>query len=172
MRKVLIYITFSLFLAGCQTSENIVPIDASFNPAEAQFINRNGDGEIRGQVFLSGESGHVHKGAGEIVRLIPASSYARQRFSRLYGGSKYVAIGDYPKATQTDPNYIKYIRLTKTDASGRFRFDHVAPGNYYISSQVLWKKSGDARPQGGAMYDTVKITGQEDGPVPVVVSGT
>lgn len=174
MRATGFFLVCSVALAGCQTSVLTpapVQIASTFNPVEAAFIKKSGSVTIEGHAFLRQKTGGTVNAAGEIVRLIPATAYARERFAKLYGQAKFVAASNYPKTQDTDPRYIDYIRTTKAESTGRFTFDNVAPGSYFISTQVTWQKEGAVFSDGGAIYETVTITGRETDPVMVIVSG-
>lgn len=176
MRKTGFVIIFSILLASCQNTvlaptPAAVPINAAFNPAEAAYIKAKGQGTIEGHAFLRQKTGGTINAAGEIVRLIPATNYARERFAKLYGEAKFVPASAYPKAQTTDPRYGEFIRTTKAESTGRFVFDNVAPGTYFISTQVTWQKEGALFPEGGALYETVTLTGKETDPVKVIISG-
>lgn len=162
----------ALALAGCQSTAPTVAISSSFDPAAAAFIKKRGEGTIEGHAFLRQKAGGTVNAAGEVVRLIPATAYAQERFAKLYGDKKFVPATAYPKAEETDPQYGVFIRTTKAESTGKFSFDHVAPGSYFISTQVTWQKDGAFHSEGGAMYETVTLTGKEDEAVEVVVSGT
>lgn len=164
-------LAIGLALAGCQSAAPIVAISSSFDPAAAAYIRKRGEGTIEGHAFWREKTGGTVNAAGEVVRLIPATAYARERFAKLYGERKFVPASAYPKAQDTDPQYADYIRTTKSESNGKFSFDHVAPGSYFISTQVTWEKAGAFSPEGGALYETVTLTGKEDEAVAVVVSG-
>ena len=174
MRRIFSVFVVAVLLAGCQSAAAPPPvaINATFDPQEAAFVKAKGKGTIEGHAFLREKSGGTQNAAGEVVRLIPATAYARERFAKLYGERKFVPVAAYPKAQETDPRYPEFIRTTKTESSGRFSFKNVAPGTYFISTQVSWQKSGELLQQGGAIYETVTVTGKEEDPVEVVVSGT
>lgn len=163
-----------LSLAACQSMSPPTPVvQASFDPQQAAFIRKHGDGTIKGVAFITDDHGRAHREGGETVRLIPASDYAKARFDDLYNGAKFVAVQNYPKGVRIDPRYGTYMRTTKTLPNGKFIFTDVPPGHYYVATQVLWKphdSSGAER--GGAIYDTVQLNGHEDAPVSVIVSGT
>ncbi|MCX7899817.1 MAG: carboxypeptidase-like regulatory domain-containing protein, partial [Methylocystis sp.] len=140
-------------------------------PSEAAFIKTPGKGQIEGQALLQDrQSGGVRHAAGEVVRLIPASSYAQQRIAHFYGGGKFVPAHAIPKI-DPDPDYVSYTRTTKTGPTGRFVFDNVAPGRYFLTTQLIWKPKDSFVSEGGAMYEEVSVTGQETGPVRVILSG-
>ena len=173
MRKIASLILLASLLSGCQTTLTPAPVQiaATFEPAEAAYIKKQGGGTIEGHAFLRQKTGGTVNAAGEIVRLIPATAYARERFAKLYGDRKFVAANAYPKTQDTDPRYIDYIRTTKAESSGKFTFEHVAPGSYFISTQVTWQKEGALFQEGGAIYETVTLTGKEADAVSIVVSG-
>ena len=156
-----------LFLAGCQTT---VQTQSRFDATEAAFIKTEGSGVITGHGFLKRRTGNNVNAGGEIVRLTPVTAYSRERFEKLYHGKKFIAALSMPKV-DVDPVYASYTRTVKADHMGRFRFENVAAGSYYVSTQTIWRDRGEFTPRGGAMYDIVTITGKETGPVDVILSG-
>ncbi len=173
MKQLLLLSFLSLTLAACQSVSTPAPdVATSFDPQQAAFIMHKGDGTIKGIAFITDDQGKAHRHGGETVRLIPASDYAKARFDDLYAGRKFVAVQDYPKGVTIDPRYGKYMRTTKTLPNGKFTFTNVPPGRYFVATQVIWQGRDGAGEHGGAIYDTVHLTGQEDAPVQVIVSGT
>jgi hypothetical protein len=159
-------------LAGCQTAETPpVAIAAAFDAKEAAFVKRQGETKIDGHAFLKTPNGTAKNAVGEPVRLIPATAYARERFEKLYGGKKFVPASAYPKTEETDPGYVEAQRVTKTDSNGRFSFESVAPGTYYLATQIVWRPDGAYATQGGAVWEMVTVTGKEDKPIKVIVNG-
>jgi hypothetical protein len=80
-------------ISGC----NSVSPEAAglrFDPAEAAYINTQGKATIEGHAFLRDKNGQarVRYAAGEVVRLVPATAYARARFAQYYGDSKFAVI--------------------------------------------------------------------------------
>ncbi len=162
----------AISLAGCNSMQNTAPPPmAKFDPAEAAFIRKPGKGLIEGHAFLPDKrGGSAHNAEGEVVRLIPASSYARTRITHFYGAGKFVAASAIPKI-EPDPDYVAYTRTTKTESTGRFIFDNVPPGSYFVTTQLIWKPKDSLISEGGAMYEEVAVTGREIGPVKVILSG-
>lgn len=146
------------------------PAEARFDAGEAAFILKRGETTLRGQAFLPRETGTVVYSAGQTIRLIPATSYSRARMQRLYGGKKFVPALSVPKV-EADPDYVKHTRTAVADPQGRFTFENVAPGEYFITAQAIWKERGRYLPSGGVMYQTARVTGREERPVDVIVSG-
>lgn len=165
--RLIILLLASLTLAACQST---IQTQAKFNPDEAAFIKKDGPGAITGHAFLKRKNGRNVYASGEIVRLTPVTPYSSERFSRLYGGRKFVSALGMPKV-DADPVYASFTRTAKTDHMGRFRFENLAPGRYFVSTQVVWRDQGEYLPQGGAMFDVAEITGKEERPVDVILSG-
>lgn len=143
-----------------------------FDAAEAAFIDKPGKTTIAGQAFLPDKTGHVNVrfAAGEVVRLIPATSYSRSRLAYYFKGAKFVPAA-LASESDPDPEYLAHIRTTKAGSTGRFVFENVPPGDYFVSTQVVWKPDGALLSEGGLIYENVTITGAETKPVEVVVSG-
>ena len=159
-----------LFLAGCVGQT--VKIESTFDPKAAEFINRQGEGRIDGHAFLKKPNGYVMNASGEVVWLIPATPYARERMTRLYGDKKFMPANATNRAETTDPKFYEFTRKTKAESSGRFSFEKVAPGDYFLVTNVTWKDSeNDVFSRGGAIYETVTVTGKEEKIIRVVVNG-
>ena len=130
-------------LFACQSAggpTTTVASTVAFDPAQAAFIKKSGSGKIEGHAFWRTGEGTTINAAGEIIRLVPATPYARERFTALYGGARSVAAGAIPK-TETDPGYADYTRTTRAESSGHFEFDGLAPGTYYVTAQIVYKDS-------------------------------
>jgi hypothetical protein len=143
-----------------------------FEPSPASYVRAPGRGVIAGQAFLHDGSGNsnVRYAAGETVRLIPATTYAQERIKKFYGSVKFLPAASVPDS-EPDTQYASLTRTTTVDPDGRFTFENVAPGRYYLTTKLIWKPKNSTTPEGGAMYEEVTLTGQENGPVKVVLSG-
>lgn len=155
-------------MAGCVERK---PATVAFSTEEAAFIKKGGSGVIVGHAFRTKPSGVVVNAAGEVVRLIPATAFARERFANLYGKRKYIPHAAYPRDDDIDPAYSEYTRTTKAESNGRFVFDKVAPGTYFLTTQVIWGDEAAFSREGGSVYDSVTLTGKETEPVQVILSG-
>lgn len=155
-------------MAGCVERK---PATMAFSTEEAAFIKKGGSGVIVGHAFRTKPSGVVVNAAGEVVRLIPATAFARERFANLYGKRKYIPHAAYPRDDDIDPTYSEYTRTTKAESNGRFVFDKVAPGTYFLTTQVIWGDEAAFSREGGSVYDSVTLTGKETEPVQVILSG-
>lgn len=146
------------------------PTNVEFSAEEAAFIRKEGTGVIVGHAFRTRLRGQVVNAAGEVVRLVPATAYARERFRDLYGTRKFLPGLTYAQI-MADARYVEYTRTAKTESNGRFAFDKVAPGSYFVTTVVRWREKDEWFLDGGYVYDEVTLTGKETEPVQVVLSG-
>ena len=158
-------------IAGCQSSGETVKSSVPFDTGLAAFINKKGKTTIEGHAFLRKKSGSVVNAAGEVVRLVPVTPYSEDRFRKIYGARKFVAGLHAPRLEPADPAYETFTRSTKAEASGKFSFENVGPGRYYVATQLSFTDSNKYFQDGGAFYDEVTVTGKEEEPVKVVLSG-
>ena len=172
MKTGYLAIAIGLFCASCssnapKSSLNDTP---AFNPKEAAYVLKQGKALIVGEAFIIGRNGKPVYAAGETIRLVPATAYARARFRILYQGRTFIPANRIPRVTPA-PEYSKFTRTTVSNARGKFEFDNVAAGEYFITAQKIIPQPGKFTSIGGAMYTTVRITGQERFPVKVIVAG-
>lgn len=169
LARHLAVLVLPLALLACNSAP---PPQIGFDPAEAAFMDKPGKTTVTGQAFLPDKTGHVNAryAAGETVRLIPATSYARARLDYYFHGAKFAPAASIPK-NDPDPDYLAHTRATKAGPTGRFTFENVPPGAYFVSTQVIWKPEQAFLSEGGLMYEEVVVTGAETKPVEVIISG-
>ena len=186
MRRLSLLMLCALALTGCRsTAETSAPIatTAAFDANEAAFIKKTGTTKISGHAFWRDDNGDTMNAAGEIIRLVPVTAYARQRFAILYRGQRYVPASQIQQAP-ADPQYVEYTRATRAESKGEFEFDNVAPGQYFVTAQVRYRAKSEfvhiqagaynnflrLGNDGGAMYETVTVTGKEEKPIKLVLT--
>jgi hypothetical protein len=168
MRRIMIALGTGLALVACQTPQKI---EKAFDSSAAAYIHKKGPARIEGHAFVTRFDNKVMNASGSYVYLIPATAYARERFVKLYGGRKAVPATSFA-SVQNDPNYAAFTRRTKAESSGRFVFENVAAGEYFVATTVTWKTSEDAIfSKGGAIYESVTVKGSSDEVVKVIVNG-
>lgn len=97
-----------------------------------------GSGTIVGVVRIETDYGAFVASRGTQVALTPATTIATERFQTYV-----VEDNELPAQRKAE-----LVLFTRTDASGRFHFDHLPPGEYLIASPVRWSPTGkgeDAR---------------------------
>jgi len=167
MRVLLLLAALAACLGGCAKPD----VDVPFDPIEAAFIHKPGKGKIEGHAFFRSETGRVIFAAGEYVYLIPATAYTDARFESFFGRFKQLRATRLFLTMESDPDYRHYTRNTKAESDGRFTFDKVAPGSYYLWTQATWYAVNSILPSGGIIYEKVTVKGDETEPVKVIVSG-
>ena len=148
--KGLVALGLALLIAGCVTTP---PIKATFNPAEAAFIHKQGQGKIIGQAFLRRNDGVVVYAAVSEVNLVPKTTYSAERMHALFGDGKF---NYFNNAGKMPDGYEDMMRKTKADGEGRFEFDGVADGDYYITTLVVWFAGSR---QGGGLMEPITVSG-------------
>lgn len=144
-------IIFVVLLSSCVET---VEQNEVFDPEMAKYINETGSGSISGQAFLTQSGGGVVFAAGQLVRLLPVTAYTNERMTILYGSSK-ISRG-LVQTTPIDPNFVRnFVKSTKADGNGRFKFNGLVDGSYFVTTTVTWVV-GDVR-QGGAIRELVTI---------------
>ena len=141
----------AIALTGCVSAPEI---KSTFNPSEAAFINKIGNGTIKGQAFLRRNDGMVVYAAGSDVRLVPKSAYADERINAIYRGGK---IGGYVQPVNNNQQYISMTKVTRANGEGRFEFKNLADGEYYVVTPVSWMAGN--MPQGGSLMERATIRG-------------
>ena len=167
MRKFVFIAALAASLAGCAKPD----VDVAFDPVEAAFIHRPGKARINGHAFFRAENGRVIFAAGEYVYLIPATAYSDARFAAFFEDRKYLKAMRLFLTMESHPDYQKYMRNTKAESDGRFSFENVAPGTYYVWTQATWYAENSILPSGGLIYEKFIVRGDEKEAVKVIVSG-
>jgi len=153
-------------LAGCLRVS--VQTSQQYDWVQGSFIHLKGTGVIQGQAFLQKDNGGVIYAAGRNIVLLPATPYVAERFVKVYGDRKYRNILRPTLVfEETDEGFYNDQRIVKADPRGRFRFDKLAPGRYFVETAIVWQQ-GDL-PAGGRLYDMVEVG--KDAVVEVMLSG-
>lgn len=105
-------------------------IDVEFDGADASRITMPGHTRIVGDAKMVLNIGALHA-QGE-VKLVPYTEYARARYRTLFKGLR--CFSDPDTFLVTDPRYGNYIRKSTIDQQGRFDFDRVYPGRYWVEA--------------------------------------
>lgn len=143
-----------LVMAACAPQR--VPVNATFDPQEAAFIQRPGNGTITGQAFMRQSGGGVVTCAGETMSLIPVTTYSTARMQIIYGNTTSGrSVFGGPVPVDGPPGYSEYQKTATCDAQGNFLLEQVPPGEYYLVGFVRWM-AGNI-PQGGGQMRRVRV---------------
>ncbi|MBV8850989.1 MAG: carboxypeptidase regulatory-like domain-containing protein [Methylobacteriaceae bacterium] len=144
--------------------------ERAFDPKAAAFIHKEGKTTIEGHAFVRRPDNVAENAVGQVVRLIPMTPYSETRFAEFYKGKKFLPAWQIPKI-EADPEYTSYTRTTTSDSNGRFTFENVAPGKYYVATQVTWRPKGNLFSEGGALYDIVTMPNKDTKKVKFILTG-
>ncbi|MFN0149619.1 MAG: carboxypeptidase-like regulatory domain-containing protein [bacterium] len=130
-------VALSLTLAGCFTQmRGPAARTMWFREEEYDPYRVPGDASIEGQAFLKTRGGDVKYGAGNEVVLNPATSYSSEWYDRS------VVRGEALEAP--DLRATSFVRTMIADGEGRFRFENLTPGDYYLACRIVWEVPGSA----------------------------
>lgn len=163
MRLICFAFLSAACVSGCQTAQ----ISKTFDPQAGEYILKKGTGTVDGQAFLRRDYGRLVTAAGERVFLIPATGYAVERFSAMFGGDMRSYYGT--PVEDPPPEYYRLRRETKVDMSGKFTFADVAPGRYIVATRIFWTEPHSYLTRGGAIYDVVEV--KNDVVTQAIISG-
>lgn len=90
-----------------------------------------GTGSLIGQAFLKTRGGDVRYAAGNDVYLNPVTSYSTEWFDVAIRGGQPISEGD--------PRVQAFTRTTVADGEGRFEFNNLPAGDYYVVTWVFWE---------------------------------
>ena len=112
-----------------------------------------GSSAINGQSFLTTRGGDVKLGAGRVVTLDPATTYAAEWFKRTGGEIRMFDL------IPPDSLFAQARRTTVVDAQGKFRFANLPAGQYIVRSTVTWENGVST--QGGVVAEIVTLAAAE-----------
>ena len=160
------FISFSLLiLTACVPSPEVIKSTVDFDKEAASIINKKGKATVSGQAFLKQGGGGVVTCAGADALLFPATEYAKERITGIFGNEDggYRTLNVYRGGlfeASTNSDYLAYTRRVVCDAEGDFNFDSVANGEYYVNSTVSWYVGNDS--QGGALSKKISVKNGKD----------
>ncbi|MBV9394906.1 MAG: carboxypeptidase regulatory-like domain-containing protein [Methylobacteriaceae bacterium] len=158
------------FVAAALAASSALAQEPAFDPKAAAFIHKEGKATIEGHAFMRRPDNAVENAVGQTIRLIPVTPYSEARFAQFYKGKKFMPAWQIPKI-EADPEYASYTRTTTSDSNGRFTFENVAPGKYYVTTQIMWRPKGNLFSEGGAIYDIVTVPNKETKKVKFILTG-
>lgn len=167
--KVTRSLLVAVALASCApmpgSVTTVVPLTTKYDPAETAWYRQGGTASITGSALLRTRGGDAKTCAGLPVSLVPRSTYADERMSRLFGSTDhgFEPVYSPERLAGTDPDYEAGIQRSICDAQGSFAFEHLAAGTYYVTAKVVWEAptTYGLSPQGGVVMLKVVLASGE-----------
>ena len=127
----------TLLFASCNTPSKVKIQRVPYNPEEFAKYQKEGTATVTGQAFMKTEGGDVKYAAGNQVWLNPKTSMSDQWYNEAYLGQDHVYtnfewVGD-------DKKYKDSIFYAQADGEGRFKFEKIPAGEYYLTTGIYWK---------------------------------
>lgn len=122
-----------------------------------------GTNTIKGTALLRTVGGDPKTCAALQVTLVPKSPYAVERMSYIYGLREpaFTAVENHPRLEDPPVGYMETVRQTRCDADGRFSFEEVPDGEYFLTAAITWGIPGrySTQIEGGVLMQSVKVAG-------------
>jgi len=144
------------------------PEQVAFDEAAYAAYRAPGTGTVTGQAFLKTRGGEVRYAAGDEVYLNPATDYEAARIFKLLRARFVDPTGKPVWTPAPGENWKTPQRTTTADAEGRFKFEGLPPGKYFVSSNVTWD-TGQGMTGGWVIQEVTASPGQS---VNVIVAAT
>lgn len=159
IKKNLGLLAMTAALAACASNPNDLP---DFPEHEYAATQQVGEGVINGDLYLTSASGAIQKGTNTKVTLEPATSYMKAYYAK-FGNLDAAKRDPDVQPPVLDPRRATYVREATTDQNGRFDFDHIPNGTYYISSELTWSAQSDGKTitEGGTVTKLVTVSGSQ-----------
>ncbi len=155
--KLLTALATLVFGAGCATPP---VLSQRFDARSAGYVLSDGPNVIEGRASLTSRRGYLHTCRYSGVTLIPATAYSSERmilaFGNIDGGYANERVYERLPANENSAHYMRYAPC---DEDGRFRFERVANGKYFVVADITWLVRW-AR-FGGAAMQSVEVIGGE-----------
>jgi hypothetical protein len=129
----------SVLLAACVTVQPTVEFDAE-QQAFAQKQMGKGTGKVTGYAFYHPETGRTYTAGGDWVFLIPVTPHAQERMRIAYGEARarpLLSLRALP--TPPDEEFAALTHKVKADIHGKFEFENVMPGRWFVTARVQWQ---------------------------------
>ena len=115
------------------------PVARKAQYVEAQYAPyaQPGKAKIQGKACFELNDGSQKCIPGLDVYINPVTDYSNEWYERGWAGTEYLEVAD--------ARVIPFNKTVKTDAKGNFTFDNLAPGSYYVVTQLCLPTAQDAK---------------------------
>jgi hypothetical protein len=147
--------------AGCASSAPQAQMTSPFNAGDVAWSRAPGTATVEGRAAIPAGGGLSRTCAGGEAQLLPASAYAAEMMRIVFGSETrgYAPLASSPRyPANIAADFKSTVRRIGCDAEGRFRFDAVPAGRWYVFSNVIWRSAGgEAVPEGGALMQRIDV---------------
>ena len=131
---VAVMATFSGAEAQIQAPKPLLQLKTPFSADEFEWSKGQGTGVISGQASLVAQGGFIQYPGDKPVILVPRNAYTDEIVSESRKPDFFNRFSD----VQKHPDYFQFRRVQKPDELGRFRFENLPAGEWYIASTIIW----------------------------------
>lgn len=159
MKAYLHALTIAAILPVQALCQPLIELQNPFVLEDIQFIHTSGNAIVQGTASIQLEDGSVKNCAGFTIELLPSAAYADERILKTYRNNERDQIlmsEQPPRFAPDDKRYHDNVRKTQCDSEGRFAFNHVAAGSYYVMAFIIW--SEDDTKHGGGVMRKIAVT--------------
>jgi len=142
-----------ILLIAClvSTSCAIPLVERQAHFVESEYAPYAGEGTatICGLAYIKTQRGEFKYGAGNETYLNPVTSYSTEWYTVGVIGGRSL--------TKANPKVLPYNRATRADSEGRFCFENIPSGDYYLACPVIWVYGANSAIKGGMAYAQVTV---------------
>lgn len=133
MKRIICWVALLFLITDATAQKRKKPVDRiPFPAAEYDTLPaiNTGESSIKGEAFFVSSWAQVRKAVGTNVYLFRVTSYTRHWFDVSVLGNKNMTAGDDRQK--------KCNIYTTSNTEGKFEFNHVPAGNYYLFLWFYW----------------------------------
>jgi len=155
------YVAVAVVLtSSCAAPAPPAQMTLPFNASDVAWSRAPGTATVEGRAALPVAGEVPRTCAGGEAQLLPAGTYAAEMMRIVFGsdvrGFAPLASSRYP--TNIAADFGSTVRRIGCDPEGRFRFDGVPAGRWYVFSNVIFRAAGgETAPQGGALMQRIDV---------------
>jgi len=130
-----------------------------FNASDVAWSSAPGTATVEGRAAISAAGEVPRTCAGGEAQLLPAGAYAAEMMRIVFGSDVrgFAPRGSSRYPTNIAADFGSTVRRVGCDPEGRFRFDGVPAGRWYVFSNVIFRSAGAEAPQGGALMQRIDV---------------
>lgn len=155
--KTNVYSLLLIFIMlGCAPKTTpVYHIETPFSEDEFIPYAKKGTASIIGQAFMKTKGGDIKYAAGNYILLLPVTQYTTE-IIRIALEEKVEEGGSIDNK---DPRLIKYAKKTMADAEGKFEFNNIPSGEYYVWTAIKWQVPSQSglRRTGGNISKRIRV---------------